>query len=101
MFVTAMGGTIVAYEDGFDIVGPDKIRPFDIDSHGDHRIAMSAIIAAVASGVTPTIRNCECIQTSFPNFFEILRSFRKFTKIRFTFLIKCVASFLSFFRHIK
>jgi 3-phosphoshikimate 1-carboxyvinyltransferase len=72
MVVRAMGGQIVEYEDGFDVSGPVAIQSFDIDSHGDHRIAMSAIIGAVASGVSATIRNCECIRTSFPNFFDIL-----------------------------
>lgn len=70
--ITAMGGKITEYPDGFDIEGGTRFHEFEVDSHGDHRIAMSAIIAALAAGVPATVKNCECIQTSFPNFFECL-----------------------------
>jgi 3-phosphoshikimate 1-carboxyvinyltransferase len=73
--ITAMGGTITEYPDGFEIIGNEgKIQDFEIDSFGDHRIAMSAIIAAIASNKQATIKNCACIATSFPNFFELLNS---------------------------
>ena len=39
---------------------------------GDHRIAMSGIIAAIAAGVDANVNNCDCINTSFPNFFTLL-----------------------------
>ena len=71
--VTAMGGTINAYKDGFELRGPTTFKDFKVNSHGDHRIAMSAIIGAIASGKEAEIEDCECIYTSFPNFFEILK----------------------------
>lgn len=72
--VTEMGGRVTEFEDGLEIAGPVTIQPFTVSSGGDHRIAMSAIIASVASGVSATIRECNCINTSFPNFFEILEA---------------------------
>ena len=51
-----------------------KIPP-TIDSHGDHRIAMSFAIMACAFG--GTISDCACIDTSFPNFTEILAQFTR------------------------
>jgi len=71
--ITAMGGTITEYEDGFTLPGiQGKIKPFHVKSNGDHRIAMSAIIAAIAGNVEAVIDDVDCINTSFPNFFTIL-----------------------------
>ncbi len=71
--VEAMGCEIHEFNDGFDLPGEQTIRSFTYDSGGDHRMAMSAIIAAISSGVDATVTNCDCIATSFPNFFDILR----------------------------
>lgn len=43
-----------------------------IDSHGDHRIAMSAAIAALHSQTPIEILQTEFVNTSFPNFFDLL-----------------------------
>lgn len=67
--VTAMGGDIIEHHDGFDIQGPlTTYTAFEVDSMNDHRIAMSASIAALITGVCAKIHNTECISTSFPNF---------------------------------
>lgn len=60
------------YEDGFDIIG-GELHYAKVDSKGDHRIAMSFAIAACVCG--GEIQDCECIQTSFPNFVNILQKF--------------------------
>ena len=60
------------YEDGFDIIG-GELHYAQVDSKGDHRIAMSFAIAACVCG--GEIQDCECIQTSFPNFVNILQKF--------------------------
>ncbi len=73
--VKKMGGSIEEFEDGFELEGPREFRDFEIDSYGDHRIAMSAIIGAIASGRQAKIVDVGCIATSFPNFFEILTQF--------------------------
>jgi len=57
------------YGDGYDIKG-GTIQKATIDSHGDHRIAMSFAIAGLLSGMS--IEDTACIDTSFPNFFDIL-----------------------------
>ena len=46
-----------------------------INSHGDHRIAMSFAIAGLNSDMD--IEDTQCIETSFPNFKEILDSLGK------------------------
>jgi 3-phosphoshikimate 1-carboxyvinyltransferase len=40
----------------------------EVDSHGDHRIAMSFAIAALAASAPITIRDCKNVATSFPDF---------------------------------
>ncbi|MEK9657650.1 MAG: 3-phosphoshikimate 1-carboxyvinyltransferase [bacterium] len=67
-----MGIDVTEKEDGFSFKGPVKITPFHCDSQHDHRIAMSAIIAAQAGQVSATIKDCNCIKTSFPKFFDSL-----------------------------
>jgi len=57
-------------EDGYDITG-GLLRNSTINSHGDHRIAMAFAIAGVHCGMT--IEDVACIDTSFPNFYTILR----------------------------
>jgi len=57
------------FEDGFAVYG-GELRSAVIDSYGDHRIAMSFAIAGLKCGME--IEDTECINTSFPAFFEIL-----------------------------
>jgi len=65
------------YKDGYKVLG-GEMKSAKVDSHGDHRIAMSFIIAGLRSGMNVT--DIECINTSFPNFFELLQ---KITKVEF------------------
>ena len=70
--VTQFGGNITEYKDGFDIVGGCAPVAPNIETGYDHRIAMSAVIASIASGVGVDLDAAECIKTSFPNFFDLL-----------------------------
>jgi 3-phosphoshikimate 1-carboxyvinyltransferase len=63
------------YKDGYKVVG-GELKSAKVDSDGDHRIAMSFIIAGLRCGME--VSDLECINTSFPNFFELLQ---KITKI--------------------
>ena len=58
------------YEDGYEITG-GVLKKAKVDSDGDHRIAMSFIIAGLRCGME--VSDLECINTSFPNFFELLQ----------------------------
>jgi len=62
------------YEDGYTVTG-GTLQPALINSFGDHRIAMSFAIAGLKCGMK--IEDIECIQTSFPNFFDILKEITK------------------------
>jgi 3-phosphoshikimate 1-carboxyvinyltransferase len=74
-----MGVKVEEKEDGMIIYGSNG-RPFkyaDIDSYGDHRIAMSFSIAALVSDNGLLIKDVECVNTSFPEFFNILKNLKK------------------------
>ncbi|TKI70346.1 3-phosphoshikimate 1-carboxyvinyltransferase [Sulfurimonas crateris] len=73
----ACGIEVEEVHDGYSVKG-GELRASTIDSHGDHRIAMSFIIAGAKCSMHVT--DIECINTSFPNFFEI---FQKITKVEF------------------
>ncbi len=61
--------------DGLVIEGhPGPLPGADVDSEGDHRIAMTAAVLALAAERPTTIRDVVCIDTSFPGFAAALRS---------------------------
>jgi len=62
------------FEDGYTIIGQESLKSATINSYGDHRIAMSFAIAGLVCDME--ILDCECIETSFPNFMEIITSLR-------------------------
>jgi len=70
----ASGIEVYEYKDGYKIIG-GELKSTVVDSDGDHRIAMSFIIAGLKSGMEVT--DLECINTSFPNFFELLQKITK------------------------
>lgn len=50
-----------------------KVKGGQVDSHGDHRIAMAAAIAALGASGRISIRDSHCVNKSYPDFFEDLR----------------------------
>ncbi|VGO11794.1 3-phosphoshikimate 1-carboxyvinyltransferase [Pontiella desulfatans] len=59
-------------EDGMVVTGPARLKTPDavIDSHGDHRIAMSVAILNSFSDGAITIENVGCVDTSYPEFWQ-------------------------------
>jgi 5-enolpyruvylshikimate-3-phosphate synthase len=45
----------------------------DVESHGDHRIAMSFAISALRASGPITVRDCKNVATSFPDFVNLAR----------------------------
>jgi 3-phosphoshikimate 1-carboxyvinyltransferase len=71
-FLTQMGAHITSTSDGWIIKGPTPLKGVTVDSHGDHRIAMSAAIAALVATGPTVIRDVDNIETSFPGFEKLL-----------------------------
>ena len=67
-----LGVIIDELEDGLIIQGSDRLNPAVLDSHMDHRIAMSLSIAALHAEGRSEIKNSNCVNISFPNFYRIL-----------------------------
>ena len=65
----ALGGEASATEDTLTVYGTG-LRGGAVDSRNDHRIAMAAAIAATAAKGNVTILGAECVEKSYPGFFE-------------------------------
>ena len=57
------------FEDGYEVTG-GEMHAAEVQSFGDHRIAMSFAIAGLLCDMK--VDDIACIDTSFPNFFELL-----------------------------
>ena len=70
--LSKLGGRIEELDDGLVII-PDKLQACDIETYDDHRMAMSFALAGLKiSGIK--ITNPDCVNKSFPGFFEKLES---------------------------
>ena len=69
--LSALGVSVRVFDDGMVIEG-GGISGGEVDSAGDHRIAMAFASAAVAAPVR--IRNCRNVMTSFPGFETLANS---------------------------
>ena len=67
-----LGVPVEECEDGMAISGVEQLGGGIVESCGDHRIAMSMSVAALVSAGGITIKDIECIATSFPTFFPLL-----------------------------
>jgi 3-phosphoshikimate 1-carboxyvinyltransferase len=68
----AMGAECEEREDGLRVPGNKKLHGAEIDSGGDHRIAMAFAVAALRAEGESVIHGAEVARISFPNFFEML-----------------------------
>ncbi len=68
-----MGIKIDVKPDGFEVPGKQKFHAAELDSFGDHRIAMALSVAALAADGPCTIHNSEAASVSFPEFYDTLR----------------------------
>jgi 3-phosphoshikimate 1-carboxyvinyltransferase len=73
-----LGAHIRARPDGFRIRGvPTRLRGGTMDSRGDHRIAMLAAVAGLASREGVRIEGAEAVSISFPGFFQLLAQLKE------------------------
>ena len=68
----AMGADATATDDGMIIRGGNPLHGATIDSHLDHRIAMSFAIAGLMCDTPTTILNADSVVISYPDFYESL-----------------------------
>jgi 3-phosphoshikimate 1-carboxyvinyltransferase len=70
----AMGAQVEEREDGLKIPGKQKLRGGEVDSLGDHRIAMAFAVAALRAERETRIQGAEAAVISYPGFFDALES---------------------------
>ena len=70
----AMGAECEERVDGLRVPGSQKLHGAEIDSSGDHRIAMAFSIAALRAEGDSIIHGAEAASISFPDFFQTLES---------------------------
>ena len=71
--LTAMGADVEETEDGMIIHGGKPLHGALIDSHLDHRIAMTFAVAALNAEGQTEITGAECVNISYPNFYQDLK----------------------------
>jgi 3-phosphoshikimate 1-carboxyvinyltransferase len=71
-FIIELGGSIKVFEDGFEINGAQELQEGSVNTHDDHRIAMTAVVANICINRGIVANNIDCISDSYPSFFEDL-----------------------------
>jgi 3-phosphoshikimate 1-carboxyvinyltransferase len=69
-----LGGLVEARDDGMLITGVEQLNGGSVTSQGDHRVAMSLVVAALRAASPVTIDDTGCVGTSFPNFWDLLKN---------------------------
>ncbi|HZT94029.1 MAG TPA: 3-phosphoshikimate 1-carboxyvinyltransferase [Gaiellaceae bacterium] len=70
-----LGARIRSRSDGWTVTGvPARLRGGRVDARGDHRIAMLAAVAGLASMEGVAIEGADTAAISFPGFYELLES---------------------------
>jgi len=70
--LSKMGALLKEKEDGMTIYGGKKLVGSTVNSYGDHRIAMALTVAGLIADGETNIDDVACIDTSFPQFMNIL-----------------------------
>lgn len=68
-----MGVKVNVRDDGFEIPGKQKFHAAELDSFGDHRIAMAFAVASLIADGPCTIKDPGAASVSFPEFYNLLR----------------------------
>lgn len=71
------GVNISELEDGFLVKPENRLRGAVVDPGGDHRIAMAMSVAGLISEGQTVIRDPQCVNISFPGFYNVLKSIEK------------------------
>jgi 3-phosphoshikimate 1-carboxyvinyltransferase len=69
-----MGAHVEEHPDGLTIAGPTDLHGAELDSFGDHRIAMAFTVAALIADGPTKLAGAECVNISFPEFFDLLNT---------------------------
>ncbi|MCS6814485.1 MAG: 3-phosphoshikimate 1-carboxyvinyltransferase [Cyanobacteria bacterium] len=71
--LTRLGAKVTEHPDGLEITGGTPLKGTTVDSHTDHRIAMSLAIAALAATGTTQVQRADAVTISYPDFIPTLQ----------------------------
>jgi len=71
--LSKLGATLTEYPDGFTVRGPARLYSAEVDSHDDHRLAMSLAVAGLVTHGLTLIHDARCAADSFPGFVETMQ----------------------------
>ena len=72
-----MGADAEATDDGMIIRGGRPLHGAHIDTHGDHRLAMSFAVASLIADGDVTLSDPRCVTISYPEFYTDLKSLQR------------------------
>jgi 3-phosphoshikimate 1-carboxyvinyltransferase len=76
------GARVEEFEDGFAVEGPCPARACRVQSHGDHRLAMSLAVMGLAAGGAVTVDGAEMVAESYPGFIGVLQALGAAVELR-------------------
>ena len=74
--LNSLGGCLTVDGDGMLIHGVSHLRGGTVDPMGDHRLAMSAALAALSADAPVTVRDADCVSKSYPAFWADFQSLK-------------------------
>ena len=69
-----LGADVSESEERLTVCGKGRLLGGEVDSHGDHRIAMALTAASCICDAPVTLHGYEAVSKSAPNFFEAWKS---------------------------
>ncbi len=72
--LNALGGKVTAGQDFLEIKGVESLSGGSVDCFNDHRIAMAVSVAALKSTAPVTLLGAQCVEKSYPDFFEVFKA---------------------------
>lgn len=69
-----LGVAIDEQPDGYSVHGPQRLFSAEVDSHDDHRLAMSLAVAGLVTHGLTLVKDARCAHDSFPGFVETMRA---------------------------
>jgi 3-phosphoshikimate 1-carboxyvinyltransferase len=68
-----LGAAINEQPDGFTVHGPGRLYSAEVDSHDDHRLAMSLAVAGLVTHGPTLVHDARCAADSFPGFVDTMQ----------------------------
>lgn len=66
--LTCLGASVRETADGLEVDGPTPLVGAEVQSHGDHRLALALAVAGLVARGQTTVRGVDCHRDSFPGF---------------------------------